>query len=333
MVTVPLMVLFYDRTFVSGSINESLKKHRELYLGLAATWLILFALLSIPNESSSSAGFDAITVHPIKYLVTQAGVVIHYIKLVFWPVDLCLDYDWPPAEISFKTFAQSGIIILFILFFSILTLKRNLTGFTGLSFFILLAPSSSIIPLSDCAAEHRMYLPLILVIVLTCMAVYWIFRKLSNIFILGEIYWLIIIITVTICITISLTLVTIKRNKMYQSEKLMWQQVVSICPDNLRAHLGVGSVFLRNNQSKEAEPYFMRILNDVRFTNSNFHAKYATELSMAYNNLGVIRFQEGKYNDAEKYFKEALALGFSIDAQRNLRLAGNKGKEQKQCHK
>ncbi|MDD5522831.1 MAG: tetratricopeptide repeat protein [Kiritimatiellae bacterium] len=327
MVTAPLIVLFYDRTFISGSFVEALRKHRGVYIGLAATWLILIALLSVPNESSSSAGFGAITTSPVCYLMTQAGVILHYIRLAFWPVDLCLDYDWPPAAFSLKTLLQAVILGILVLFTLLFALKRNAIGFVGLSFFILLMPSSSIIPLSDCAAEHRMYLPLIPIVILFVMTGVWIIGKLCKISILPRV-WAVIVIMLATALIIGLGVTTINRNRLFQSEELIWRQVVSLRPDNLRGYLGLGSCLLRDGRNKQAEAYFIRILEDERLTYKSSCSKYTTEFSMACNNLGVIRFREGKYSDAVKYFTRALEMGFSPDSQRNLELAQSRQKEE-----
>ena len=35
-----------------------------------------------------------------RYLITQAGVILHYVRLIFVPWPLVLDYDWSPASVS-----------------------------------------------------------------------------------------------------------------------------------------------------------------------------------------------------------------------------------------
>ena len=39
--TAPLLVLLYDRTFVSGTFREAWRRHARVYFGLAASWLVL----------------------------------------------------------------------------------------------------------------------------------------------------------------------------------------------------------------------------------------------------------------------------------------------------
>ena len=45
MVSAPLLVLFYDRAFVSGSFREAWQCHGRMYLGLSASWLLLACLM------------------------------------------------------------------------------------------------------------------------------------------------------------------------------------------------------------------------------------------------------------------------------------------------
>ncbi len=90
MVTAPLMVLLYDRTFVSGSFRESWTRHRRLYLALAATWILLGYLLS--GLHSRGIGYDyGITWW--SYALTETRVVANYLRLAVWPHPLVFDYN------------------------------------------------------------------------------------------------------------------------------------------------------------------------------------------------------------------------------------------------
>ncbi|MGD0090515.1 MAG: hypothetical protein ABSE73_11400, partial [Planctomycetota bacterium] len=53
MVTAPLLVLLYDRTFAAGSFKAALQRRRRFYAGLAATWLILAAELAFMPKAES----------------------------------------------------------------------------------------------------------------------------------------------------------------------------------------------------------------------------------------------------------------------------------------
>ena len=51
MVSAPLIVLLYDRVFLASSFRELWQRRRGLYVGLAATWLILAALVARTTPS------------------------------------------------------------------------------------------------------------------------------------------------------------------------------------------------------------------------------------------------------------------------------------------
>lgn len=90
MVSAPLMVLFYDRTFVAGSVREAWRQRWRLYLGLGATWILLGWLVVNPGSRGGTAGFGAGLAWPA-YALTQFGAIIRYLQLAVWPHPLVLD--------------------------------------------------------------------------------------------------------------------------------------------------------------------------------------------------------------------------------------------------
>src|SRR5207302_459209 len=97
MVSAPLIVLLYDRIFLSQSFRRALQQRWSLYLGLAATWSVLVAGFLTASYSVKRGGGDPFTM--FEYLRTQSLVILHYWQLSFWPRGLVLDYfDWPVAH-------------------------------------------------------------------------------------------------------------------------------------------------------------------------------------------------------------------------------------------
>ena len=90
MVSAPLMVLLFERTFIAGSLKEALRRSWPLYAGLAATWLLLL-LVNIGAPRGESAGFS-LGVSAYHWWLTQAKVLLIYLKLVIWPSPLLLHY-------------------------------------------------------------------------------------------------------------------------------------------------------------------------------------------------------------------------------------------------
>lgn len=173
--SVGLLALLADRTFIAGTFGRALRKRWWFYLAL----LLLPALYSCTDSGvvkqlfseagdfASNAGFKSTNFTPIQYLFVQGGVILHYLRLSIWPHPLCFDYfDWLPAKSLLSDAPYAAIVGLLALATLWALWKRPAIGFLGAVFFIILAPSSSIIPIRDVAVEYRMYLSLIAVIAL-----------------------------------------------------------------------------------------------------------------------------------------------------------------------
>jgi hypothetical protein len=94
----PLVALLYDRAFLAASWREVWQSRWRVHAGLAATWLILLAIVA-EGGRAGTVGFAFNDVGPWQYAATQLTVIVHYLRLAAWPHPLCLDYaDWPVAE-------------------------------------------------------------------------------------------------------------------------------------------------------------------------------------------------------------------------------------------
>ena len=177
MVTPPLVVLLFDRTFLGGSFRKAIALRWRLYLALAACWGVVVWQLLATEFHGDTTGFHVDKFTPWTYFLTEAGVLAHYLRLAFWPVGQCLDYGWPPAT-SLEQILLPGLLIVGLLALTIWALvKRTGARILGAAFFLVLAPTSSFIPIADAAFEHRMYLPLAAVAILVVLAGYALFDR------------------------------------------------------------------------------------------------------------------------------------------------------------
>ena len=92
-VSLPIVILLYDRALLAGSFAGALRKRRGLYVGLAAAWVLWLALQAFaPPRCWAGYGLP-VAWH--EYARSQPGVILHYLRLAFWPRPLVLDYAWP----------------------------------------------------------------------------------------------------------------------------------------------------------------------------------------------------------------------------------------------
>jgi hypothetical protein len=223
MVVAPLLAMLYGWMFLPRE-----KGRRSLYAGLLATWIIL-PLELMNADLDSKSGYGIKYVYWFDYLKTQAGVIVHYLCLTFWPRGQAIDYfDWPLVKNIAPAIAPGLFIVFLILASAAACYRRWWPGFLGAWFFLILSPTSSVLPnFTEIAAERRMYLPLAAVVVLT-LAFLWKLPRRG--------------VVVALLATV-LGGLTIARNQTYRSAVAVWSDAVAKRPENPRAHVFLGQAY------------------------------------------------------------------------------------------
>lgn len=164
MATAPLMVMLYDRVFLFASFSDAVRARRRLYAGLAATWLVVAALMwNVPR--GLSAGFGAHDADVWTYLLNQTVMIVRYLWLAVWPRDLVLYYGWPVRLTVPDVFPQAVFVVSLVAAAAVGLWRSPRIGFLAAWFLVTLAPTSSIVPIAtEVGAERRMYLASIAVI-------------------------------------------------------------------------------------------------------------------------------------------------------------------------
>ena len=246
-VTAPAMVLLYDRTFVAKASSAAWHARRGYYLALAATWLLLLALLARAGGArGASAGFG-LGVSWWNYLLTQCDALTLYLKLAVCPHPLVLDYGTAVAQSLAEVWRQ-GLIVLALLATTVWALVRKpVLGFAGAWFFVILAPSSSFVPLvTQTIAEHRMYLPLAAVLAAVASAAHrWLGSRPA--------------LALLAFVALACGSATIARNRDYASALVLWQDNVAHRP-HARVLTALGVELVHAGRAREALPLFERAL-------------------------------------------------------------------------
>ncbi len=168
-ITLPVMILLYDYYFIAGGDRRSVLSRYGFHLAMFSTIsVVLYRSFSGILEFVSfdySKGIpmpikEAKTITSFQYFLTQLHVIPYYIKLLFVPTNLNLDYDWPlTGSIDLLTvfffLLLSGILVAGIMIFR----RSRLISFGILWFFITLSVTSSFLVIHDFIFEHRLYLP------------------------------------------------------------------------------------------------------------------------------------------------------------------------------
>src|SRR5262249_3973806 len=113
--------------------------------------------------------------------MTQFGVIVYYLRLVVLPIGQTFDYDWPLARTPFAP----GVLIPFALLAALVVVAVRVVRTQPLVTFavgwtlLILAPTSSILPIADLAVERRMSLPLA---GLMLLAAAWLWELMQGLF-------------------------------------------------------------------------------------------------------------------------------------------------------
>jgi protein O-mannosyl-transferase len=252
----PLVVIAWDRVFLTGDAppHEVWRRRWPLYVAFATTSLLL--VFTANGVRSRSVGFWLDGWTPWTYLLTQSRVIVHYLRLAFWPSPLVLDPYWPAVR-SFQEAAWSmaGLSALLVLT-AVGVARRRPAAFAGACFCLLLAPTSSVLPVvTEVAAEHRMYLPLAAVVSMAIVGLLLAWRLLlARLGGRGRFRAAPVAAAAMLVVAaIALGLATRARNLDYGSDEHIWRDTIAKDPQNPRARAALGADLVSAGRYEEAE--------------------------------------------------------------------------------
>jgi protein O-mannosyl-transferase len=319
--TLPLVIALYEFMFFDGAL-----KKRILYLvPLLLTMLII--PLSLMGSTKplgeiigdvSEATRVQTDISRWEYLFTQFRVIVTYVRLLFFPVNQNLDYDYP----VYRSFFDPNVIMSFLFLMLIFgvgvyffytsridslgnpayrtgrhrgiapTTHLRLIAFGIFWFFITLSVESSIIPITDVIFEHRLYLPSVGFFIAVASVLSMVWERLKD-----KAKWAGKAVTGgLIAVVLLFSGVTYARNTVWQSELSLWKDVARKSPGKARAHSNLGLAFMnKGDMDNAAVAYGRAIAIDPKIAEPHF-------------NLGVVYERKGQPDEAIEEYKKAVSL-------------------------
>ena len=269
---VPLVILLF--VGVSGRMGRAIA---ALVIVVAAAALGLLAVLG-----ERTVGFGvADEVGPLPYFLTQIRVLYTYVRLLVVPYPQSLEYDFQAIGSVTDAVFLVGFIGLGVMLFGVFKLLRHpryrWAGVGSAAFFILLAPTLSIIPSRDFAFEHRLYLPMLGFALFTA---FWLSRlRYRNV--------------VLACVIAVLSLLTVQRGRVWASDVRLWEDTTRKAPRKARAWFNLGGAYLGVDPGRAREAFSTAIALQPQFPE-------------AFYNLGIIEQGEGNHLAALGWYQRAL---------------------------
>ncbi len=158
-VMLPLLLLLTDLYFN----NEGPKSNWRLYapiavVGAGGAWFAWGIL-----RGADTAGFNLKDLSPADYFFTQCRAIWVYIAKFLLPVGLNIDHDFAISRGPLDHGAIFGLVALLAASGAAFWFRKQfpIASYGWFVFLLLLAPTSSFLPIQDVLVERRVYLPMI----------------------------------------------------------------------------------------------------------------------------------------------------------------------------
>jgi protein O-mannosyl-transferase len=191
--------------------------------------------LSVPMEHIRTAGLSL-----VERMLMMITVIVHYMKLMIWPLRLRVEYDW----VSFPAFITivSIFIIAAIIYLLIKLYKENnkLYFLCGIWFFLFLLPVSNIIPIGEFVAERFLYLPSVGICFLAGLLINDLFKNKTK-------------TSVLLMIVVIFSGLSIVRNSHWRSPEVLWENTLELSPNAPHALQNLAGIRLAQGKLDEAQ--------------------------------------------------------------------------------
>ncbi len=221
---VPLM--FLAAMWFSETPLKGLKSKALVFVPLVVGGVLSVVYVFKAVGVQATAGFGVQSVTPLMYLATQCHVVWRYVLLFILPWGMNIDHAIGFSSSFLEPLPAAGAVAILAASFVALKYRRvyPLAGFGWLAFMILLAPTSSVIPIADAMTDRRLYLSSLGLLVI---ALEWLSHQPIP-----------TLKTSAGCAAVLLVLASLawSRNHDYTSAERLWRASIADNPSNARAH-------------------------------------------------------------------------------------------------
>lgn len=327
-VTFPAAFLLYAAAFPrrgTGEATAAPARRIGRSVALAAPFLLLSAVYSAVQlgalRADTGVGFDLPSLGPWRYLLTQLRVILVYLRLLVWPAGQNLDYAFPAADTLLEPRTLLAALGLSTLVASALWGWRwsrsaggevparalaRLAAFGLFWFLLLLAPTSSVVPIRDVIEEHRVYLASWGVLLAFAAAARLVYVRLAG---SGEAPRR-AMAAAALGLWAVLGVATYQRNAVWETSLALWRDVVAKSPTKARAHENLGHALHRAGDSRGAAAEYVTALR--------LAADGSVPRAKLLNNVGASLLELGRLDEAVSFLSSALA-----EAPNDLRLLCN----------
>lgn len=220
----PAVLLLTDYYWNFKFSPSTIARNWKLYVPIAAGAVAIGAYILRILTGNGTAGFHIEGVTWYQYFFTQCRVIWDYVRLYVVPFGQNLDPDVPISRSILAHGAIVGLVALVTVSVSAWIYRRRfpIGSYGWFVFLILIAPTSSFVPILDPMAERRLYLPFIGLLLITVEFVRrW--KPSRNAF-----------VAALALVLLAEGTLTYQRNVLWGSEVSIWKDTVDKSPRKVR---------------------------------------------------------------------------------------------------
>lgn len=304
MAVTPPLALLFDRTFLSSSWRDLWRRRGWLHAALLATSAYLGLPLVWHDLAHGIHDYQQEALSFV-YFAAQLRVVSHYLLLTVWPQTLCLDYGWTATADAFGgPWAAWPVVVLAAATGVAYAIRRPRLAFTGMAFIVLLVPTSTVVPHTDLAFDHRMYLPLAALAIPASLALWQAAARLRPAA-PGRAFG-----GLALAAAAVLGTATFARNRDFADEERMWSAVLAARPDNTRAAVCLTGELCARHRPAEAAAVAREALARAITPGQPLpdDPRRRVDAAQLLNNLGLALQRQSQSAEAMDAFARAVAL-------------------------
>lgn len=254
--TIPVIIVWMEWLFFPSGVVTLIRK-RWPWLVILFLFLLLipsffgFDPSGIIGREFPSRSHTADIINTQTYFLTQSRVIPTYIRLLFFPVNQTLDYDFPVSRSMSEPKVILGFLFLAMLLFLTgwLVQRQRLIAFGIGWFFITLSVTSTIIPIPHVIFEHHVYLPAVGFVIVFNLLVLAIVKRTKPYMVLMS------------GVVLLFGVLTYQRNEVWRTDLNLWTDIVKKTPKKVRVWNNLGMAYLEMKEYEKSISCFDQALS------------------------------------------------------------------------
>jgi Flp pilus assembly protein TadD len=282
----PALLLLSDYYWNPGFAFQGIKRNWKLYVPIVIGGALGFAFVWRVLSQAASAGFRMKDLTWYQYFFSECRVIWDYLRLYLLPFGQNIDYDYAISHTVTEHGAILGLIGLLAVTVLAWIYRRQfpLASYGWFIFLILLAPTSSFVPIRDLIAERRLYLPFIGLLFMTLEFVRrWKVSRTTLVTALGV-------------VLLVEAFLAYQRNQLWTAAIPLWKDSVSKSPNKTRPRFQLAYAYFQAQRYGESIGEYSNL---AQLEKPNFDL--LIDWALAYDGAG-------RYDEAIEKLKQAASI-------------------------